>query len=66
MSYLLNAELPLFALKFKDFSWAKNNFRFIFLMFSLVLLALFKIAALPLIILSYILLSVFLNMKKGV
>jgi CDP-diacylglycerol---serine O-phosphatidyltransferase len=66
MSYLLNAELPLFALKFKDFSWANNNFRFVFLLFSVVLLALFKIAALPLIILSYVLLSIFLNMKKGV
>jgi CDP-diacylglycerol---serine O-phosphatidyltransferase len=64
MSYLLNAELPLFALKFKDFTWANNNFRFLFLLFSVVLLVIFQVSALPLIILSYILLSVFLNFSK--
>jgi CDP-diacylglycerol---serine O-phosphatidyltransferase len=66
MSYLLNSELPLFALKFKDFTWANNNFKFVFILFSLTLLVFFKISALPIIILSYILLSVFMNLKKGV
>lgn len=32
MSYLLVAELPLFALKFKNLSWADNWFRFVFLL----------------------------------
>ncbi len=65
MSYLLNAELPLFALKFKDFTWANNSFRFLFLIFSLILLLIFKIAALPLIILLYIVLSVFLRVRSS-
>jgi CDP-diacylglycerol---serine O-phosphatidyltransferase len=64
MSYLLNAELPLFALKFKEFSWAKNNFRYVFLMVSLGLLIIFKISALPIIILGYILFSAILNFQK--
>ncbi len=64
MSYLLNAELPLFALKFKDFTWANNSVKFMFLIFALILLIFFKVAALPLIILSYIVFSVFLNFKN--
>lgn len=64
MSYLLNAELPLFALKFKDFSWANNSFRFVFLILALVLILVFKIAALPLIILSYIVFSIFLDFRN--
>ena len=56
-SYLLVAELPLFALKFKNLSWKENAVRFIFLGISVVLLALFKFAAIPLIIVLYVVLS---------
>ncbi|GAA4457549.1 CDP-alcohol phosphatidyltransferase family protein [Nibrella saemangeumensis] len=59
MSYLLVAELPLFALKFKTFSWRKNRIKFIFLIVSALLLLILRFAAVPLIIFLYILLSVF-------
>ena len=56
-SFLLIAELPLFALKFKNFSWKKNEIRYVFMTLSLLLLLCLKITALPLIILLYLVLS---------
>jgi CDP-diacylglycerol---serine O-phosphatidyltransferase len=56
-SCLLLAPFELFALKFKDFSWAHNQIRFTFLALSVFLLILLKSGALPLIILSYIIIS---------
>ncbi|RTQ45009.1 CDP-diacylglycerol--serine O-phosphatidyltransferase [Hymenobacter gummosus] len=58
MSGLLVAELPLFALKFKNFKWQDNSLRFVFLLLSLLLLVLLQAAAVPLIILLYVVLSV--------
>lgn len=58
LSYLLVAELPLFALKFQNLSWQDNATRFIFLGLSVILLALLNFAAIPLIIALYILLSI--------
>ncbi|QMU30191.1 CDP-diacylglycerol--serine O-phosphatidyltransferase [Adhaeribacter radiodurans] len=57
MSYLMVAEIPLFALKFKNFTWKDNSIRFIFLIIALPLLFLLKFAAIPVIIVLYILLS---------
>lgn len=57
MSLLLVAEIPLFALKFKNLTWKDNSVRFIFLLMALPLLFLLKFAAIPIIILLYILLS---------
>jgi CDP-diacylglycerol---serine O-phosphatidyltransferase len=59
LSYLLVAELPLFALKFKSLTWADNSVRFIFVGLSVILLALLNFAAIPLIIVLYIVLSIF-------
>jgi CDP-diacylglycerol---serine O-phosphatidyltransferase len=53
-SLLLVSPLRFFAFKFKNFSWAGNQVRFTFLLFSVLLVVLFQIAALPLIILLYI------------
>jgi CDP-diacylglycerol---serine O-phosphatidyltransferase len=61
MSYLLVAELPLFALKFKNFSWKTNQIKYVFLIFSVLLLILLKFVAIPLIILIYIVLSIVQN-----
>jgi CDP-diacylglycerol--serine O-phosphatidyltransferase len=61
-SFLLIAPLPLFALKFKNFSWKDNSIRYIFLILSLVLLIIFKFLGIPLIIVSYIILSVINNL----
>lgn len=58
-SFLLVAELPLLALKFSDFSWGRNSLKYIFLIISVVLIILLKFVAIPLIIILYILLSLF-------
>ncbi|SFG51759.1 CDP-diacylglycerol--serine O-phosphatidyltransferase [Pontibacter chinhatensis] len=58
LSYLLVAELPLFALKFKNFTWQDNAIRFVFLGLSVLLVVLLQYAAIPFIILLYVLLSV--------
>lgn len=64
MSYLLVAELPLFALKFKNFSWADNKYAFSLVIISAFLLVWIKIAALPVIIVLYLLLSAVKNGLK--
>jgi CDP-diacylglycerol--serine O-phosphatidyltransferase len=58
LSYLMNANLPLFALKLKDLSWKSNVIIYIFLLLSLVLLITLKFVAVPVIIVLYILFSV--------
>lgn len=60
-SLLLIAPLPLFALKFKDFGWAGNKIRYIFLVLCVPLLILFQFAGIPLIVILYIVLSVINN-----
>lgn len=54
---LMVSEVPMFALKFKDFGWRENKIRYIFLLLSAALLVLFGIASVPLIIFCYIILS---------
>lgn len=58
LSFFLVAEIPLFALKFRTFSWVGNRTRYIFLMLCIVLLALFRFTGIPLIILLYVLMSI--------
>lgn len=65
MSLLLVAELPLFALKFKDYSFANNKIRYSYLILSIILLVSFQFAGLPLVIIAYILFSVVDNLMKG-
>jgi len=60
-AYMLNAEIPLFSLKIKNFSWEKNKLQVIFLALSVVLLFLLEFTALPVIILLYVALSVLNN-----
>ena len=57
-AYILNAELPLFSLKIKNFSFAKYKLQIFFLVLCLVFLGLFRFMGVPMIILSYILLSI--------
>lgn len=64
MSYLLIAELPLFAMKFKNFGWADNKIRYSFLIISVILLILFQFIAIPFIIFLYIVLSIINNMMN--
>ena len=53
-SLLLVSRFELFALKFKNFTWADNKVRFSFLLLSVLLLAVFQFAAIPLIIILYL------------
>jgi len=64
MCYLLIAEIKLIALKFKTFGWQGNEFRYSFLVLTVLLLTLFKILAIPLILVIYIILSVTANFTK--
>ena len=54
---LLNAEIPLFALKFKTWDLKSNAKRYVFILFCLIALLLLKFVAIPLIIAVYILMS---------
>lgn len=56
-SILLVAPLPLFAIKFKNFSWTDNKMRFTFIAISVMLLVLWQASAIALIILFYLILS---------
>jgi CDP-diacylglycerol--serine O-phosphatidyltransferase len=56
-SYLLVSPWELFALKFKNFTWADNKVRFTFLAISVLLLGLWQAAALPFVILLYVAMS---------
>ncbi|MEO5975919.1 MAG: CDP-diacylglycerol--serine O-phosphatidyltransferase [Chryseolinea sp.] len=56
-SLLLVSRFELFALKFKNFSFADNKLRFAFLLISVSLIGILQFAALPVIILLYIGLS---------
>jgi CDP-diacylglycerol--serine O-phosphatidyltransferase len=56
-SVLLISELPLFALKFRNFSWRGNRIRYSFLGLSLLLLITLQFVGIPLIIILYILMS---------
>lgn len=55
--YLLNAEIRLFALKFKTWDFATNKIRYIFLGLCAVLFVTLKFMAIPFIIVLYVLLS---------
>lgn len=59
--YMLNAEIPLFSLKIKQMSLKKNALQIGFLLSSVVLIASFQYAGIPLLIVLYVLLSVISN-----
>ena len=56
---LLNAEIPLFGLKFKTWNFKDNAVRYLFLIASILLLVVLKFIAIPIIIFLYILVSLF-------
>jgi CDP-diacylglycerol--serine O-phosphatidyltransferase len=60
-SYILNAEIPLFSLKIKEFTWAKYKMQILFLIGSLLSFFILGFVAIPLIIISYVLVSVISN-----
>jgi len=67
-SILLVSEIPLFALKFKSFGWEGNEIKFLFIIISLVLMAMYQFMGIPLAIVLYVLISIvnnFLNRSKN-
>jgi CDP-diacylglycerol--serine O-phosphatidyltransferase len=56
---LLNAEIPLFGLKFKTWNFKDNAVRYLFLIASILLLVVLKFIAIPIIIFLYVLVSLF-------
>lgn len=67
-AYLLTAELPLLALKFKSFAWKGNEYRYVLIILSLAGIALFQFAGIALSMILYILISILYNLqtKKAV
>ena len=64
VSLLLVSEIPMFSLKFKNLKWADNRVQYIFLFISAVLIIAFNIYGIAASIVSFILISVFLRLKK--
>lgn len=58
-AYILNSNIKLFALKFKTYDFAPNAKRYIFLILSVIAIVVFQFIAIPVIILSYVLISLF-------
>ncbi|MDN3492402.1 CDP-alcohol phosphatidyltransferase family protein [Winogradskyella bathintestinalis] len=61
--YLLNSNIKLFALKFKNWGFKDNAVRYIFLILSVVLIVVLHFAAIPLIIALYIIMSLLTRSK---
>lgn len=62
--WLLIAEVPMFALKFKQWGWKGNEVKYIFLITCLPLLMIFGITAFSVIIAWYVVLSVVVNLRN--
>ena len=58
MSFSMVSEIPLFAFKFKDLRLADNKLRFSFIGLSVILLVMLQFAAIPLLVLLYLFLSI--------
>lgn len=59
--YLMNANIPLFSLKFKSYGWKGNEFPYVFLALSVLFLLLFKLVGVPMIIVLYVVMSLIQN-----
>ena len=60
-AYILNAEIPLFSLKIKKLTFKDNALQIIFLLLSLILLLFFHYLGIALVVILYVLLSVWMN-----
>ena len=67
MSWLLVSEVPMFALKFKHWGLRQDNnaVKYAFVAFSVIALCVGQIAAIALIIVAYIIVSVVLSWTSG-
>ena len=64
LTYFMNAEIPLFSLKFKEYSVKNNLMKYLFLLVSLLMIIFLQYISIPLIIILYVVLSVISNYGK--
>tara|TARA_R110002049_G_scaffold94037_2_gene231982 strand:- start:4070 stop:4795 length:726 start_codon:yes stop_codon:yes gene_type:complete len=64
LTYLMNAEIPLFSLKFKEYSIKNNLVKYLFLLISVLMIVILQYLSIPLIITLYVILSIISNTKK--
>lgn len=57
LCYAMNAEIKLFSLKFKNYSWKDNKIKFIFIGLTALIVFMLNVAAVPVVILLYVLMS---------
>lgn len=63
--FLLVAEIPLFALKFKNLSWKDNKIKYIFIVTCIPMIIVFKYSCFAAIIAWYVILSLFSSRKSA-
>ena len=64
LTYLMNSEIHLLSLKFKDFSFRNNVVKLLFLISSVILIILLNYISIPIIIIFYIILSFLSDFSK--
>jgi Phosphatidylserine synthase len=62
--YLLIAEIPMFALKFKHWGWKDNQIKYIFILSCIPLLLFLGVSGFAAIIAWYVILSIVTNKRK--
>jgi CDP-diacylglycerol--serine O-phosphatidyltransferase len=62
LSVLLVIEMPMFSLKFKNFSFEDNKLKYIFLFVSILLFSVVQVLSVPIIFILYITFSIFNNL----
>ena len=65
LAVMMLVNLPMFSLKFSSLGWKGNEERYTFAAVSLILLIIFRIAALPMIMAAYILISLLFPLAAG-
>jgi len=60
-AFFMVMPVSMFSLKMKSFNWKGNEVQYGFIIISLLLIVLFQVAALPLIIMAYVLTGIILN-----
>lgn len=63
-SYVLVSEIPMFALKFKQWGWTGNEVKYVFLISCVPLILIFGVSSFAIIIAWYVILSVYVNIKN--
>lgn len=64
LSFLMNAEIPLFSLKFKNYKLKENVLKYVFLLVSILMILFLEVIAIPLVIILYVVLSIGSNLSR--